>query len=148
MGNLLNCGTFAQLGSKAIKKALHDFADFDEDTRNEILKKKKNKFHQLKDKYKDVDNQVLEQSALVISIKEYINSIPVEKLQMQKHKKMFRKKDNKEKLLLQRWAIVREAILVSHLSFRELAEFLNKKYDLKINHSYLFQIWKKIEGDL
>lgn len=148
MENLSNCGTFVKLSPKAIRKALHDFADFDEKTRNLILKNKKNKFHQLKNKYKDVDNQILEQSALIISIREYTNSIPIEKLQMQKYKKVFRKKENKEAILLQRWAIVKKAIIVEKMSFREIAEFLNMKYALKINHSYLFQIWKKVEGDL
>ena len=44
MENLSNFGTFVKLSSKAIRKVLHDFADFDEKTRNLILKNKKNKF--------------------------------------------------------------------------------------------------------
>ena len=148
MENLSNCGTFVKLSSKAIRKVLHDFADFDEKTRNLILKNKKNKFHQLKNKYKDVDNQILEQSVLIISIREYIQSIPQEKREMQKFMKKFTKQGKKERMLLERWPRIRKAILEDNISFRKLAIFLNEKYHLNINHSNINKIWNKIEGDL
>lgn len=148
MENLSNCGTFVKLSSKAIRKVLHDFADFDEKTRNLILKNKKNKFHQLKNKYKDVDNQILEQSVLIISIREYIQSIPQEKREMQKFMKKFTKQGKKEKMLLERWSRIRKAILEENVSFRQLAIFLNDKYHIQVNHSYVYKIWKKVEGDL
>lgn len=148
MENLSNCGTFVKLSSKAIRKVLHDFADFDEKTRNLILKNKKNKFHQLKNKYKDVDNQILEQSVLIISIREYIQSIPQEKREMQKFMKKFTKQGKKERMLIERWPIIRKAILEDKVSFRKLTQFLYEKYSIRINHSYLHKIWKKVEGDL
>mgnify|MGYP003425043610 FL=1 len=147
MDNLKNCESLTKLGQKAIKKALHEFADFDEDRRNKIFKMQRVNFHKLKDMHKDYNNETLSQSALIISIREYINSIPIEKLQMEKHKRIFRKKTNKEMLLLEHWAIIREAKLVSNMSFRELSQFLSKRYNLEVNHSYLYQIWGKIEGD-
>ncbi|WP_198304199.1 hypothetical protein [Arcobacter vandammei] len=147
MDNLKNCESLTKLGQKAIKKAFNEFADFDENRRNEIFKRQRVNFHKLKDIYKNYDNETLSQSALIISIREYINSLPPEKLQMEKHKKIFRQKTNKEMLLLEHWAIIREAILMSNMSFRELTQFLGKKYNVEVNHSYLYQIWKKIEGD-
>lgn len=148
MENLKTCETLTKLDARGIKKALMEFADFDIEIRNEIFKIQRTNFHKLKEKHKDCDNETLTQSSLVISIREYIKAIPLTEWQMEKHKKTFRKKRNKEMILLERWAIIKEAILVRKMSFRELTEYLYDKYDLKINHSYVNKIWNKIEGEL
>lgn len=75
MENVKNCETITKLDAKGIKKALMEFADFDIDERNEIFKIQRTHFHRLKVIYKDCDNETLSQSALVISIREYIQSI-------------------------------------------------------------------------
>ncbi|MFW2308120.1 hypothetical protein, partial [Aliarcobacter butzleri] len=38
--------------------------------------------------------------------------------------------------------------LEDKVSFRGLAIFLNEKYHIQVNHSYINKIWNKIEGDL
>ena len=148
MDNLKKCETLTKLDARGIKKALMEFADFDIEIRNEIFKMQRMHFHRLKEIYKDCDNETLTQSALVISIREYIQSIPQEKREMQKFMKRFTKQAKKERMLLERWPRIRKAILEDNISFRKLAIFLNEKYHLNINHSYINKIWNKIEGDL
>ena len=67
---------------------------------------------------------------------------------MQKFMKKFTKQGKKERMLLERWPRIRKAILEDNISFRKHAIFLNEKYHLNINHSYINKIWNKIEGDL
>ena len=148
MENLKTCETLTKLDARGIKKALMEFADFDIEIRNEIFKIQRTNFHKLKEKHKDCDNETLTQSSLVISIREYIQSIPQEKREMQKFMKKFTKEAKKERMLLERWPRIRKAILEDKVSFRGLAIFLNEKYHIQVNHSYINKIWNKIEGDL
>ena len=148
MENVKNCETITKLDAKGIKKALMEFADFDIDERNEIFKIQRTHFHRLKVIYKDCDNETLSQSALVISIREYIQSISPEKREMQKFMKKFTKQGKKERMMLERWPRIRKAILEDKLSFRKLEIFLNEKYDMGVTQSYINKIWNKIEGDL
>ena len=139
MDNLKNCETLTKLDAKGIKKAFKDFANFDIDARNEIFKMQRANFHKLKERHKDCDNETLSQSALVISIREYIKLIPQEKREMQKFMKKFTKQGKKERML-ERWPRIRKAILEDKLSFRELEIFLNEKYDLDVKYSYINKI--------
>ena len=148
MENGKTCETLTKLDAKGIKKALHEFANFDIETRNEIFKIQRTNFHKLKESHKDCDNETLTQSSLVISIREYIQSIPQEKREIQKFMKKFTKQGKKERMLLERWPRIRKAILEENVSFRQLAIFLNEKYDLDVKYSYINKIWNKIEGDL
>ena len=148
MENVKNCEALTRLDVKGIKKALMEFADFDIEIRNEIFKIQRTHFHRLKERHKDCDNETLSQSSLVISIREYIQSIPQEKREMQKFMKKFTKQAKKERMLLERWPRIRKAILEDNISFREIAIFLNEKYHIQVNHSYVYKIWKKVEGDL
>ncbi|WP_152054579.1 hypothetical protein [Aliarcobacter butzleri] len=148
MENEKMCETLTKLDAKGIKKALHEFADFNMETRNEIFKIQRTLFHKLKEIHKDCNNETLSQSSLVISIREYIQSIPQEKREMQKFMKKFTKQGKKERMLLERWPRIRKAILEDKVSFRQLEIFLNEKYDLDVKYSYINKIWNKIEGDL
>jgi hypothetical protein len=148
MENVKICETLTKLDAKGIKKAFIEFADFDIETRNIIFKMQRTNFHKLKERYKDCDNETLSQSSLIISIREYIQSIPQEKREMQKFMKKFTKQAKKERMLLERWPRIRKAILEDKVSFRGLAIFLNEKYHIQVNHSYINKIWNKIEGDL
>ncbi|MCG3686994.1 hypothetical protein N5U06_10930 [Aliarcobacter butzleri] len=148
MENGKTCETLTKLDAKGIKKALMEFADFNMETRNEIFKIQRTLFHKLKEIHKDCDNETLSQSSLIISIREYIQSIPQEKREMQKFMKKFTKQAKKERMLLERWPRIRKAILEEKVSFRGLAIFLNEKYHIQVNHSYINKIWNKIEGDL
>ena len=148
MENVKNCETITKLDAKGIKKALMEFADFDIDERNEIFKIQRTHFHRLKELHKDFSNETLSQCSLVTAVREYIKSIPQEKREMQKFMKKFTKQGKKEKMLLERWSRIRKAILEENVSFRQLAIFLNDKYHIQVNHSYIHKIWNKIEGDL
>ena len=141
MENLKKCETITKLDARGIKKALMEFADFDIEIRNEIFKMQRMHFHRLKERHKDCDNETLSQYALVIAVKEYIKSISPEKREMQKFMKKFTKQGKKEKMLLERWSRIRKAILEENVSFRQLAIFLNDKYHIQVNHSYIHNIW-------
>ena len=137
-----------KLKNIGIEKALKEFADYDEPTRNIILKEKKEIFRELKKIHKDIDDVTLDQSAIVISIRKYINSISPERLRIQKRKKKFLKKNNKEEWLREHWAIIREAKLVYAFSFTELTIHVNVDLNFQVSRSHLYNTWKKIEGDL
>ena len=148
MENVKNCETITKLDAKGIKKALMEFADFDIEIRNEIFKMQRANFHKLKERHKDCDNETLSQSALVISIREYIKLIPQEKREIQKFMKKFTKQGKKERMMLERWPRIRKAILEDKLSFRIIAKNLYEKFGFKVEQSYICKIWNKIEGDL
>ena len=144
MENVKNCETITKLDAKGIKKALMEFADFDIDERNEIFKIQRTHFHRLKELHKDFSNETLSQCSLVTAVREYIKSISPEEREM----KQFIRQGKIERMLLERWLYIRKSKLEKKLSFRIIAKKLYEKYGIKVEQSYLYKIWKKIEGDL
>ncbi|WP_151946100.1 hypothetical protein, partial [Aliarcobacter butzleri] len=126
MENGKTCETLTKLDAKGIKKALHEFADFNIEIRNEIFKIQRTNFHKLKERHKNSDNETLSQCSLVTAVREYINSISPEKREIQKFMKEFTKQGKKERMILERWPRIRKAILEDKVSFRGLAIFLNE----------------------
>jgi hypothetical protein len=140
MDNLKNCETLTKLDAKGIKKAFKDFANFDIESRNEIFKMQRTHFHKLKELHKDYNNETLSQCSLVIAIRQYIKSIPMEDCSIVQGKI--------EKMLMERWPYIRKSKLEKKLSFVKIAKKLYEKYSIKVDQSYLYKIWKKVEGDL
>ena len=144
MDNLKNCETLTKLDAKGIKKAFKDFANFDIDARNEIFKMQRTHFHRLKELHKDFSNETLSQCSLVTAVREYIKSISPEEREM----KQFSRQGKIERMLLERWSYIRKSKLDKKLSFVKIAKKLYEKYSIKVDQSYLYKIWKKVEGDL
>ena len=144
MENIKNCETITKLDAKGIKKALMEFADFDIDERNEIFKIQRTHFHRLKERHKDFSNETLSQCSLVTAVREYIKSISPEEREM----KQFSRQGKIERMLLERWSYIRKSKLDKKLSFVKIAKKLYEKYSIKVDQSYLYKIWKKVEGDL
>ena len=144
MDNLKNCETLTKLDAKGIKKAFKDFANFDIDARNEIFKMQRANFHKLKERHKDFSNETLSQCSLVTAVREYIKSISPEEREM----KQFSRQGKIERMLLERWSYIRKSKLEKKLSFVKIAKKLYEKYSIKVDQSYLYKIWKKVEGDL
>ena len=144
MENIKNCETITKLDAKGIKKALMEFADFDIDARNEIFKMQRANFHKLKERHKDFSNETLSQCSLVTAVREYIKSISPEEREM----KQFSRQGKIERMLLERWSYIRKSKLDKKLSFVKIAKKLYEKYSIKVDQSYLYKIWKKVEGDL
>jgi hypothetical protein len=144
MDNVKICETITKLDAKGIKKALMEFADFDIDERNEIFKIQRTHFHRLKELHKDFSNETLSQCSLVTAVREYIKSISPEEREM----KQFSRQGKIERMLLERWSYIRKSKLDKKLSFVKIAKKLYEKYSIKVDQSYLYKIWKKVEGDL
>ena len=144
MDNLKKCETLTKLDAKGIKKAFKDFANFDIDARNEIFKMQRANFHKLKERHKDFSNETLSQCSLVTAVREYIKSISPEEREM----KQFSRQGKIERMLLERWSYIRKSKLDKKLSFVKIAKKLYEKYSIKVDQSYLYKIWKKVEGDL
>ena len=140
MDNVKICETLTKLNVKGIKKAFKDFANFDIDARNEMFKMQRTHFHKLKELHKDYSNETLSQCSLVIAIREYIKLIPTEEC--------FIRQGNVERMLMERWSYIRKSKLDKKLSFVKIAKKLYEKYSIKVDQSYLYKIWKKVEGDL
>ena len=144
MDNVKICVTITKLDARGIKKALMEFADFDIDARNEIFKMQRANFHKLKERHKDFSNETLSQCSLVTAVREYIKSISPEEREM----KQFSRQGKIERMLLERWSYIRKSKLDKKLSFVKIAKKKKKKYSIKVDQSYLYKIWKKVEGDL
>ena len=144
MDNLKICETLTKLNVKGIKKAFKDFANFDIESRNEIFKMQRTNFHKLKELHKDYNNETLSQCSLVTAVREYIKSISPEEREM----KQFSRQGKIERMLLERWSYIRKSKLDKKLSFVKIAKKLYEKYSIKVDQSYLYKIWKKVEGDL
>ena len=76
----------------------------------------------------------------MIAIRQYIKSIPMEDCSIVQGKI--------EKMLMERWSYIRKSKLEKKLSFVKIAKKLYEKYSIKVDQSYLYKIWKKVEGDL
>lgn len=133
--------------------------------RVDIEKKRKKTFHFLKEKYPDMQNEVLSYSAHILSIRSQysteknftskkFDNLTIDEIRdlstlkiNTSYEKNYLNKSPKRSKLLHYWAIVKECRgkKPKPMSFVKISKHLNKTYNFSIGHNLIAQLWRELE---
>ena len=146
--NLKACEIITKLNQELQNQKLRLFAKFDIQTKLKIIVNQKQFFHKLKQKYNDVDNNILTLSSLVLAIDSVVKELDDVSFNAIK----LRGKNNKNKIkrekLLSYWGIVRTLKLEQNMSFRDIAIYFGKYHRFEISYSIIYKVWNEIENNI
>ena len=146
--NLKACEIITKLNQESQNQKLRLFAKFDIQTKLKIIVNQKQLFHKLKQKYSDVDNNILTLSSLILAIYSVVKELDDVSFNAIK----LRSKNNKNKIkrekLLSYWAIVRTLKLKRNMSFRDIAIYFGKYHRLEISYSTIYRLWNELENNI
>ena len=118
--NLKACEIITKLNQESQNQKLRLFAKFDIQTKLKIIVNQKQLFHKLKQKYSDVDNNILTLSALILAIYSVVKELDDVSFNAIKLKCKNNTNKSKREKLLSYWAIVRTLKLERNMSFRDI----------------------------
>ena len=146
--NLKACEIITKLNQESQNQKLRLFAKFDIQTKLKIIVNQKQLFHKLKQKYSDVDNNILTLSALILAIYSVVKELDDVSFNAIK----LRSKNNKNKIkrekLLSYWGIVITLKLEQNMSFRDIATYFGKYHRLEISYSTIYRLWNELENNI
>ena len=146
--NLKACEIITKLNQESQNQKLRLFAKFDIQTKLKIIVNQKQLFHKLKQKYSDVDNNILTLSALILAIYSVVKELDDVSFNAIK----LRSKNNKNKIkrekLLSYWGIVITLKLEQNMSFRDIAIYFGKYHRFKISYSTIYRLWNELENNI
>ena len=71
----------------------------------------------------------------------------ITKIQAERVRALKKKKESpKRRKLVSLWGLVKQLHSDEHLSFRDIALFLEKQRHFKVNYAYIQRIWKELES--
>lgn len=71
----------------------------------------------------------------------------ITRIQAERIRALKKKKESpKRKKLVSLWGLVKQLRTEERLSFRDIAAFLKRHKDFKINYAYIQRVWKELEG--
>ena len=71
----------------------------------------------------------------------------ITRIQAERIRALKKKKESpKRRKLVAFWGLVKQLRGEEGLSFRDIAAFLKKHKDFKINYAYIQRVWKELEG--
>ena len=146
--NLKACEIITKLNQESQNQKLRLFAKFDIQTKLKIIVNQKQLFHKLKQKYSDVDNNILTLSALILAIDSVVKEL--DDVNFNAIKLRGKKNTNKSKRekLLSYWAIVRTLKLEKNMSFRDIAIYFGKYHRFEISYSTIYKVWNELENNI
>ena len=146
--NLKACEIITKLNQESQNQKLRLFAKFDIQTKLKIIVNQKQLFHKLKQKYSDVDNNILTLSALILAIDSVVKEL--DDVNFNAIKLRGKKNTNKSKRekLLSYLAIVRTLKLEKNMSFRDIAIYFGKYHRFKISYSTIYKVWNELENNI
>ena len=146
--NLKACEIITKLNQESQNQKLRLFAKFDIQTKLKIIVNQKQLFHKLKQKYSDVDNNILTLSSLILAIDSVVKEL--DDVNFNAIKLRGKKNTNKSKRekLLSYWAIVRTLKLERNMSFRDIAIYFGKYHRLEISYSTIYRLWDELENNI
>ena len=146
--NLKACEIITKLNQESQNQKLRLFAKFDIQTKLKIIVNQKQLFHKLKQKYSDVDNNILTLSSLILAIYSVVKELDDVSFNAIK----LRSKNNKNKIkrekLLSYWGIVITLKLEQNMSFRDIATYFGKYHRLEISYSTIYRLWDELENNI
>jgi len=114
-------------------------------TKIKIFRDQKPIFHKLKSVHVDVDNAVLSLSSLILAIDNVAKELGIINLNAVKLRRKNNKSNIKRQKLLGYWAIVRTLRIEQKMSFREIATYFIKYYNLNVSYSTIYSLWIELE---
>ena len=146
--NLKACEIITKLNQESQNQKLRLFAKFDIQTKLKIIVNQKQLFHKLKQKYSDVDNNILTLSSLILAIYSVVKEL--DDVNFNAIKLRGKKNTNKSKRekLLSYLAIVRTLKLEKNMSFRDIAIYFGKYHRFKIYYSTIYKVWNELENNI
>ena len=146
--NLKACEIITKLNQESQNQKLRLFAKFDIQTKLKIIVNQKQLFHKLKQKYSDVDNNILTLSALILAIDSVVKEL--DDVNFNAIKLRGKKNTNKSKRekLLSYWAIVRTLKLERNMSFRDITIYFGKYHRFEISYSTIYKVWNELENNI
>ena len=146
--NLKACEIITKLNQESQNQKLRLFAKFDIQTKLKIIVNQKQLFHKLKQKYSDVDNNILTLSALILAIYSVVKELDDVSFNAIKLKCKNNTNKSKREKLLSYWAIVRTLKLEKNMSFRDIAIYFGKYHRFKISYSTIYKVWNELENNI
>ena len=146
--NLKACEIITKLNQESQNQKLRLFAKFDIQTKLKIIVNQKQLFHKLKQKYSDVDNNILTLSALILAIYSVVKELDDVSFNAIKLKCKNNTNKSKREKLLSYWAIVRTLKLERNMSFRDIAIYFGKYHRLEISYSTIYRLWDELENNI
>ena len=146
--NLKACEIITKLNQESQNQKLRLFAKFDIQTKLKIIVNQKQLFHKLKQKYSDVDNNILTLSALILAIYSVVKEL--DDVNFNAIKLRGKKNTNKSKRekLLSYLAIVRTLKLERNMSFRDITIYFGKYHRFEISYSTIYKVWNELENNI
>ena len=146
--NLKACEIITKLNQESQNQKLRLFAKFDIQTKLKIIVNQKQLFHKSKQKYSDVDNNILTLSSLILAIDSVVKEL--DDVNFNAIKLRGKKNTNKSKRekLLSYLAIVRTLKLEKNMSFRDIAIYFGKYHRFKIYYSTIYKVWNELENNI
>ena len=146
--NLKACEIITKLNQESQNQKLRLFAKFDIQTKLKIIVNQKQLFHKLKQKYSDVDNNILTLSALILAIYSVVKEL--DDVNFNAIKLRGKKNTNKSKRekLLSYLAIVRTLKLEKNMSFRDITIYFGKYHRFEISYSTIYKVWNELENNI
>ena len=146
--NLKACEIITKLNQESQNQKLRLFAKFDIQTKLKIIVNQKQLFHKLKQKYSDVDNNILTLSALILAIYSVVKELDDVSFNAIKLKCKNNTNKSKREKLLSYLAIVRTLKLEKNMSFRDIAIYFGKYHRFKISYSTIYRLWNELENNI
>ena len=146
--NLKACEIITKLNQESQNQKLRLFAKFDIQTKLKIIVNQKQLFHKLKQKYSDVDNNILTLSSLILAIDSVVKELDDVNFNAIKLKCKNNTNKSKREKLLSYLAIVRTLKLEKNMSFRDIAIYFGKYHRFKISYSTIYRLWDELENNI
>lgn len=133
-----------QMSEDQQKIVIRKFSKLSFEQKMQVFSNHGKNFYALKQKKVELENAALSYIALIQAMSTYINS-KTEIIKVSKIKNGYKRSQNKSDKLIERWALIKELRNDYKLSFREIAAYLMKYHKIKIAHSTIYDMWKKLE---
>lgn len=136
-----------KVSSEKERQLLRAFSRFPPENKLEVFDTQRPIFHQLKQKHKDIANNILTYCSLILSIDQFVKSdkkFDIKALAI-KHKNQ--RKARKREKILDRWAIVKTLKIDQNMSFRAISIYLKKHHKIEVAHSTIFDMWNELESN-
>lgn len=143
--NQINCEKLTKMTIKMQNQKLRLFAKVNIDTKLKIIVLQISIFHKLRNKYKDINKEVLTFVSLILAIDSILKEIDIVGRNVSKIRARELTKKEKRERVIQYWSIVKSLKEKERMSFREISNYLMKYHKFQVSYSTIYQIWKDLE---